>query len=398
MTRGADVAGPGEGTASPLSSRGLTTAFLPRDAVTAEFVAAWRDLASRAAEPNPFAGPDVVLPSLEHLSDGRRAGVLAVSGGGRLRALLPVAWPLTVPLRGVRVPTPVMQATVEPYRPLGTPLVDADDPVTAVDGLLRPPPSLPAAALLIRTFADDGPVAAALDEALRRRGLEAVRLKTYQRATLVRDGGPPPNKNRTKRYKRLRRHREQMEHDLGPVAVRDRSADPAAVDQFLVMEASGWKGRSGTALASDPAHATWFRQVCEGLRGRGALEILSLEADGRPVAMACNFLAGDGALHLKSAYDEAVADHRPGDQLAGYFVEAMGPERIAWRDSCTVPDNALFNELWPRRRTLSTVVVPLHGRVGSAALAAARRTWTLRTKAADWRTSFPSAPHQAAVS
>jgi Acetyltransferase (GNAT) domain len=353
-------------------SPGRRLIFLRREGLTPDFVTAWRDLAQRAAEPNPFAEPEIVVPALRHLSDGPRAGVLAVVHGDRVDAVLPVSWPVLVPVRGHRVPVPLVQATVQPFRPLGTPLVDADDPVSAMSVLLQPSAALPAAAVVLRYFAEGGPVAAALDEALRRRGQQALRTKTYERALLLREGGPPPNKNRKNRYNRLRRHREDLQRDLGPTSVVDRAADPEALEQFLRLEASGWKGQEGTALACNDAHAAWFREVCAELRDQGRLEVLSLEAGGRPVAMWCDFAAGDGSFHLKSAYDESLGAYRPGAQLAMHCVDAR-PGGPAWRDSSTVPDNTLFNQLWPSRRTLSTLVVPLHGRIGSTALALARR-------------------------
>jgi hypothetical protein len=348
--------------------------FVPGRRIGPDLIDAWRDLAERAAEPNPFAEPEIVLPALRHLAGRSRAGILTVRDGSRLRALLPVLWPVLVPAPGVRwLPVPVLQSWVEPYQPLGTPLLDADVAVPAMAALLRPPASLPAPLLLLRYFADGGPVAAALDEALAAGGQEAVRLKTYERALLLREGGPAPSGNRKNRYNRLRRRRAEMEAGLGPVRVVDRADDPAAVAEFLALEASGWKGAAGTAMACRPAHASWFREVCDGLRATGRLEVLSLEAGGRTTAMLVNFAARDGSLHFKSAYDESLGDYRPGEQLLMHCIDEGAASRFAWRDSATVPDNTLFNQLWPSRMTLSTILVPLHGRVGSAAVALARR-------------------------
>lgn len=324
--------------------------------------------------------PEVVLPAVRHLAGRSRVGLLTVGRGGRLDAVLAVSWPLSVPVgRGLLpAPVPVLQAWVEPFSPLGTPLLDADDPVEAMAALLRPPPSLPATALFLRYFGDDGPVAAAMDEALARRGQRALRTKTYQRALLLRDGSPPPTKNRKNRHNRLRRHRQAMEEALGPVRVVDRAEDPSAIEEFLALEFSGWKGRSGTALASRNADAAWFRETCAGLRAAGRLEVLALEAGGRTAAMWCDFAGGGGSWHYKSAYDETLKEFRPGEQLVGYCVEAMPGGRYAWRDSATVPHNTLFNQFWPSRRTLSTVLAPLRGPAGDATLAVADRIWKLR--------------------
>ena len=355
--------------------------FVTLDQITPRFVDAWSDLTTRAAEPNPFAAPEVVLPGLEHLARGGRVGLLAVGSEERLDALLPVTWPVSVPIGGrARVPVPVVQAWVEPYQVLSTPLLDAADPVAAMAALLRTPRTLPAPALLLRYFPEGGPVAAALDAALAADGRTALRLKTYERAAVLREGNPPPSKNRKNRYNRLRRQREAMERDLGAVRVVDRAADPAFIEQFLALESSGWKGAAGTAMACDDHHAAWFRSVCDRMRDRGTLEVLSLEAGDRVTALWVNFSAGEGSLHFKSAYDESLGDYRPGEQLLMYCLETAADGPFAWRDSATVPDNALFNQLWPSRLTLSTIAVPLHGRIGDSALAAMRLAQRVRSR------------------
>lgn len=356
------------------------------DRVTPALVEAWRDLVGRAAEPNPFAEPEIMLPTLRHLSGDSRAGLLVVGDEERLDAALPVIWPVRAPVVGrFSLPVPLLQAWVEPYQVLSTPLLDADEPVAAMATLLRPPPSLPAPALLLRYFREGGPVAAALDAALGDRGQRAVRLKTYGRALVVREGGPAASKNRRNRYQRLRRQREAMERDLGPVRVVDRADDSAAIERFIELEAAGWKGAAGTALASDAAHVAWFREVCDGLRASGKLEVLSLEAGDRVTAMWVDFDMGEGSLHFKSAYDETLGEHRPGEQLLMHCLDTAADGRYAWRDSATVPDNTLFNQLWPSRVTLSTVAVPLHGRLGAGAVAAmglAQRMRSLRQDSA----------------
>lgn len=376
---------PGRGavTVERMDSSAPRSAFVPGKAIDGALVTAWRGLARRAAERNPFMEPEVVLPAVRHLAGRSRAGLLTVTRNGRLDAVLAVSWPLAVPIgrRWVPVPVPVLQAWVEPFSVESTPLLDADDPVGAMAALLRPPPSLPVTALFLRFFGEAGPVAAALDQALAGRGQRALRMKTYQRALLPRDGAPPPNRNRKNRHKRLARDRQAMEEALGPVRVVDRSADPAAVEEFLALEVAGWKGRAGTALASTEREAVWFREACDGLRAADQLQVLALEAGGRTSAMLCNFGAGAGQWHLKSAYDEALAEFRPGNQLVGLCEEVMAAGPYDFLDSGTVPDNALFNQLWPGRRTLSTVLVPLHGPIGGATVAAARRLVQVRNRA-----------------
>ncbi len=59
----------------------------------------------------------------------------------------------------------------------------------------------------------------------------------------------------------------------------------------------------------------FFRTVCRSFRELGRLHLLSLEANGERVAMACNVRAGEGIFCLKIAFDERWRRYSPGAQL-----------------------------------------------------------------------------------
>src|SRR4051812_10792436 len=122
-----------------MSGIATRASFVPGRAITPSLIDAWRDLSRRAAERNPFAEPEVVLPAVRHLAGGTRVGLLTVGDEDRLSALLPVSWPLLVPIGRQHMPVPLLQAWVEPYQVLSTPLIDAQHAVEAMVGLLRPP-------------------------------------------------------------------------------------------------------------------------------------------------------------------------------------------------------------------------------------------------------------------
>lgn len=346
-----------------------STRYVAASDIGPELEAGWRDLATRAAEPNPFQEPDTVLPSMRHFAGSSRVGLLTVHAGPRLLATLAVIWPLRLPAEGRwRAPVPAVQVWTEPYMQLGTPLVDRDRVGDAVAALIRlPPPWMSRVPLAVRYLGDDGPVSAALDSALDARGQRALRLKTYDRAVLLRDSEVPLSKNKRSRHRKIRGQGDRMAAELGELRVEDRSGDAAAVEQFLELEAAGWKGAAGTAIASRPCTAAWFRDVCSRFSSSGRLELLALTAGGRTAAMQCNLRAGDWSFHFKSAYDEDLGGHRPGMQMLVHNVDELATGAVAVRDSVTLTDNDLFNQVWPARRTLSTVIVPPSGRAGTAA-------------------------------
>ena len=105
------------------------------------------------------------------------------------------------------------------------------------------------------------------------------------------------------------------------------TTDPARVragfDEFVEIEASGWKGAkgSGTAMKLHPEVLAYYRRLLDRLAGRGVVVSNCLRVGGRPIAsQMC--LKVDGTLHLyKLAYDEAWARVAPGNMLLEWVVK-----------------------------------------------------------------------------
>ncbi|MBN9000007.1 MAG: GNAT family N-acetyltransferase, partial [Rhizobiales bacterium] len=157
--------------------------------------------------------------------------------------------------------------------------------------------------------------------------------------------------------------------------------EPAAAD-FLGLEASGWKGRRGTALADDPASRAFALSAISGAPP-GAVAIDEIRLDGAPVAMLVGFRAGDLAVTWKIAHAEAQARYSPGVQVMIAASDAwLAEPGIARIDSLAAPDHPMVDGLWPERTEIGLVAL---GPVGGSALfslgvrlaeaeAAARRT------------------------
>ncbi len=363
-------------------------ALLAARDVTPDVVAAWRDLAARAAEPNPVNEPDVLLPAMTHLPRGDAARLLVVRRGREIDACLPV---LPTARWRPKVPVPALVSWTHDYQLLGTPLVDGDRTRDTLAALLRAPWRTRRAALLLALdgTGDDGPVARALDEAAEELGGAALRWETHERAALVRrpDGTVAPLSG--SRRKRVGRSRRALERVAGAVAVVDHAGDPAAVERFLALEAAGWKGRAGTAMAVRPADAAFFREVCARFADAGRLELRTLEVPAGPVAMQVALRAGDSVFHMKVAYAEEYGDHSPGVQLLVDYAERFPSEALTLRDSCTAAENVTESQVWPGRRRVSDVVVPFAGLVGRVGVGALAR---LRSRRSSGRGGSGAAP------
>src|SRR5947209_5796824 len=90
--------------------------------------AAWRDLAARAVEPNPFYEAEFVLPASRHLAGGTRVVLVVAEEGGRFYACVPVKCASFS--RALR--PPVVSSWLHLYSFLGTPLVAPERGVEAL--------------------------------------------------------------------------------------------------------------------------------------------------------------------------------------------------------------------------------------------------------------------------
>jgi hypothetical protein len=129
------------------------------------------------------------------------------------------------------------------------------------------------------------------------------------------------------------------------------------LDQFLQLEAKGWKGRAGSALASDSASQQFFLEAMrEGAR-RYRLLLLALRLNGNPIALKCCLRAGVGSFAFKIAFDEEYEQGSPGWQLELETIHRLHrDEAIEWMDSCATV-NSFTNQLWPARRTIHTLLI-----------------------------------------
>ncbi|HKF85756.1 MAG TPA: GNAT family N-acetyltransferase [Candidatus Limnocylindrales bacterium] len=116
----------------------------------------------------------------------------------------------------------------------------------------------------------------------------------------------------------LRRRRRGLERtgavELEVVGERAHEPDELAsrLDEFLRVEASGWKGERGTAIAATPATLGFYRTLATWLHARGALRLALLRHDGR--AIAADFAVEAGGVHalLKTGYEPSYRSSSPG--------------------------------------------------------------------------------------
>ena len=326
---------------------------IPLDELEPRHIGAWRELAERAAEPNPFFEPECLLPAAR-LFGMSHVGLIVVEDVHHdWLACVPVSSRLQ--LRHGRVP--VLSVWRHLYASLGTPLVARSTVELATEKLIQQAfRASHLGVVALPWLGDDGPVAAGLLAALEASGGRPALHRSFERAVMRRStlaDGLEPLLGRGHRRDLSRLGRRLAERLGAPLELRDESDRAGAVEGFLAVEASGWKGENGTAFARLDGHDEFFRELCAGFRAAGRLQLLTLGSAERTVSYKCNLLAGDAVFCFKIAFDESFARYRPGLQLELRMLELFRDQMSqTWMDSCAAADSPLFEHLWPERRRI----------------------------------------------
>jgi CelD/BcsL family acetyltransferase involved in cellulose biosynthesis len=337
----------------------------------------WDDLAANASEPNVFAERWFVAPSLRHMLPPGRTRMIAVwaDGGHRLVGLLP----LRIDDRYGRTRVRHVQNWVHDQSFLGTPLVRRGREREFWGEILA---TLDAADWAPGFFhltgiVEGGPVHRGLAEAAAALGRPCAVVHRIRRAMLEAGLTPDAYKEaalRKKKRKELGRLWSRLA-EQGEVRFEtlERAQDaPRWCEDFLALEAAGWKGKDGSAMAKDPATAAFFREMFAGAFSAGKLETLRLAVDGRPIAMLVNLHAPPGGFSYKIAFDEDYARYSPGVLIELENLRLLGRPGFAWMDSCAVEDHPMIDSLWRGRRPIVRLSVPLSGARRAAIFRACR--------------------------
>ncbi|PJG55807.1 GNAT family N-acetyltransferase [Bradyrhizobium forestalis] len=346
---------------NPASARDVAMARA-RVPLTAIEPGQWRALAQRAVEPNGYYLPAWELAVSATARGRSNASALPAfdDSSARLIGLMPVIslW------RAWKIPLPALVGA-HPYGTLCSPLLDRDAPLEAATRLLQQARDAGAHALVLNDVALDGAAMNALTQVLSRAGLTPRILSSYVRAsldatqdgeTLLRDALG------AKKLKELRRLRHRLE-EHGPVvfevARRPDEIGPA-LEAFLQLEASGWKGKRGTALVQHPGDATFIRRAVPALAETAQCEIVTLRAGATPVAAGIVLRHQDRAFFFKLGVDERFAKYSPGVQLTLDLTRHLCADpAITSADSTASADHPMINPIWRGRFAIGDVLIPL---------------------------------------
>lgn len=333
----------------------------------------YRVLSGQSVEPNVFFQPAVLEPAFAYLAPRDTGHCSAIDPQSQLSiGVMPVH---RAEGRYGPLPTPKpLSVWQHPYSVIGTPLVDADDPRAAINGLLdaamqhdNGPPVLRLP--MLRT---DGAFWQHLIAVLDARGLNHAVTERFERAGL--DIASPQSTTlrdvQTKKSNASIRKAKRRLDAHGSTELLCATTLPTlarALDTFFELEASGWKGERGTALKTI-GHDGFFRTAILNLGVDRAARVYTTLSNGKAIASTVwiRSSAQKDPLWMpwKTAYDEAMRPFAPGTinlheataDLLGLAAENGQPFKI---DSLAGSDSVIAGRLWPHRWQLADLLIDL---------------------------------------
>lgn len=320
----------------------------------------WDNLSENAAVENPYYARPYARALLRHLEPARDVEALCAFMGGHLVGLLPFE---TSRRRWVGLGK-VNLAWTTPYTMSTVPLIHRSHQEAVI----------PALAEAMRTLVPESPFwlfsdlptepnpVADLLSSIEGRGGRLENLASYERPALSK-GQDFETHMRThvskNRRKGLNRNRRRLE-ELGSVRFTNSNSGlelAHAVEAFLEIEASGWKGRAGTALDCAPETRAFGLSAFGPRAGRSICRADCLWLDGTVIAVSLSLQSGRTAHTLKAAYDESYRAYAPGllleQEIMRDFLDGNWADHL---DSATGPGHPLEG-LWGDRMKVSDVLL-----------------------------------------
>lgn len=322
----------------------------------------WRLLEARAIEPNPYFTPEFLTAAMRHFRTASAPRLLAVWHSAvppyppRLIGLIPLGWPAAGLRRGL------LHSWHHPFTALGTPVLDRDhaqEALTAALAHLREKFG-DSAAILFDSVPEHGPLADVLRRHAAEQGSGLSVLARRQRAVLTANTRTFSGSRRNaKELARLHRRLAGKGH-LTFRIVTGYAEIRSATEDFLALEAAGWKGRAGTAIVQDPDSANFTRAMVWAASRRGKVRIARLDLEGRMIAAVILLQDQTTAVLWKTTYDEALARYAPGVLLFEKVGAHLAADpSITLTDSCAGEGHAMIESLWKERMTVCDVMLGL---------------------------------------
>ena len=322
----------------------------------------WADLCDCSTHPSIVQHPGWLGPMHEILDKGGQHGARIVQARAREhdRALSGLV-SLVVDCFACKLPGHRIARTWDAgFLMSGFPLLERTSPGKALEALLQQSATeLDAAAIVMNKVPEYGQLTGWLNE----RGIAHEVFDRHERAALLCDTGYANwfagnfSRKRRKEYNRLRK-RLAGQGRMQTETLRPGDDPDIWVGEFCALEAAGWKGRRGTAIAANRNKVVFLKQAFSRLHKHNILRFWKISLDGKPVAMLFGFVVQDRAWLGKIAYDETMSQYSPGVQVILDATRTfLDEENIRLADSCADPNHPMIDNIWRARLPVGDVLM-----------------------------------------
>ncbi len=324
-------------------------------------------LTNRAMEPNVFFSGRFLAPAMPRLDD-RQVRMALIRDTTAQRSRIRLLLPFSVEKPGFAIGPSIIRVWSNPFGPLGTPLVDAEGAAETIDNLLEGLTAREAklpGVLVLPDLRLNGRFAQLARGVALGRDLPLTVTNTFQRPMMESylDGDAYIAQSVSKSHTREIRRQHRLLSEQGTLTYNiARQPDDIRIrmEEFLALEASGWKGRKRSAMVMDRYRAAFAREAITNLAEADSVRIHTLDFDGKAIASMVVFIQAGEAYTWKTAYDERFARYSPGKQLLVDLTEwNLDDANIVRTDSCAVPDHPIMSRFWAEREEMGTLVIGL---------------------------------------
>ncbi|MDA7924771.1 GNAT family N-acetyltransferase [Mariniblastus sp.] len=326
----------------------------------------WTRLAERSLSTNASFDPNFLIPAMRHFGNSKVKVLIVEESGNpldknatRIFGLMPL-----IPKSFYHLPIRCLEIWSHDQSFDQTPLLSKAHAGKALEAMLDFLAQEKVGLLSFDTVSKEPEFQSILDNAIQCPGRSQFQRDQFSRAAFrpivaLEDYKKQfVSKSVKKNYGRLSRRLAE----LGEVQLvqSDAFSDyEKLTNQFLEMEASGWKVEAGTALACQPTTQEFYRELIKSAANDGKARFLSLTLDGKPIAMLSDLRSGQNIYSFKTAFDENYSSFSPGLQIEIGNIESMHQSGIQLADSCTAPDNSTINRIWGQRLEFQSLVIGL---------------------------------------
>lgn len=338
----------------------------------------WEKLAANAVVTNVFYEPWVLLPAMDIFPDlDDVIVVLIYERDDSSRSVLAGLFPLTIRKAPLGLPIALVSTLIHKYCYFSMPLIHRDylDRVLKqfFDWMRQNP--YHGRLLDMRLVPGDGKFQSSLAFLLTSEKLLSIVVRSFPRAIFRRSVDAETYlaqccKSHTRRDIRRKEKFLRAAGEVEFVSATTEAEMERWTDDFLRMEALGWKGRAKVSFTYDRKGTEYFKALVRNGFARGSALLSWLQIDGKPIAMQGSFFAGKGGFGFVITYDEEFSKYSPGVLLLMEETRRLhAPGGAEWLDSCAHCDHPLFDRIWHDRRMLQRIIVSDGSAIGDVLVA-----------------------------